>query len=156
MFVAGGRVDRAIRTMLDRQREKWPEMVAALHGVDDGEFQPWHAVRDKMPKAEGEVYVARDAEMEQRWDIVGYSLMDHGEGPFGVLYRPAPLSTVDVQLEQDPYDHPYGHGFEPYPATLVTTGLSLITIVTPDNDSPFGRRLMEALGRALVDHARTE
>jgi hypothetical protein len=39
---------------------------------------------------------------------------------------------------------------------LVATGLSLITIVTPDGESSFGRQLVAALERALVEHARLE
>ena len=154
VLLAGGRVDRAIRTMLDRLLDRWPDMVTAVDGVRDGVFQRWRMMRDLVPAGRGEVYVARDAAMERRWDKVGYSLMDNDEGPFGLLYRPTARSTLTVQLEEDPYDRP--HRFEPYRATLVATGLSLITIVTPDGGSPFGRRLVEALERALVEHARSE
>jgi hypothetical protein len=74
--------------------------------------------------------------LESRWDDLDYSLMEHDEGPFSVLYEPAACSAVDVQLEEDPYNHPYG--FQPYQARLIAAGLALVTIVTPDSDSPFG------------------
>jgi hypothetical protein len=154
VLLAGGRIDRAIRTMLDRLLDRWPDMLTAVDGVRDGVFQRWPMMRDLVPAGKGEVYVARDAAMERRWDEVGYSLMEHDEGPFALLYQPAARSTVELQLEEDPYDHPHGFQFEPYRATLVATGLSLITVVTPDAGNPFGRRLVEALEHALIEHAR--
>lgn len=47
-----------------------------------------------------------------------------------------------------------GFGFEPYAAILVTAGLSLVTIVTPDAESPFSRGLIDSLRQALTDQAR--
>ncbi|PYC63436.1 hypothetical protein C7C45_31840 [Micromonospora arborensis] len=112
-------------------------------------FLPWRKTRAEVPAGAGEVYVARDAEMERRWDDVGYSLMEHAEGPFSVLYEFASQPAVEIQLHEDPCER-RGFGFEPYPATLVTVGLSLVTIVTPDADSPFSRGLLNALKQALI------
>ncbi|MEV4496257.1 hypothetical protein AB0J84_11190 [Micromonospora arborensis] len=77
-------------------------------------------------------------------DDVGYPLMEHAEGPFAVLYGFASQSAVWIQLHEDPYGRS-GFDFEPHPATLVTVGLSLVTIVTPDADSFFSRGILDAL-----------
>ncbi|WP_327039675.1 hypothetical protein [Micromonospora maris] len=134
--------------MLDDLHGRWPNMLVAL----DGPFLPWRRTRAQVPAGAGEVYVARDAQMERRWDDVGYSLMEQGEGPFAVLYEPCRHPTVEIRLDEDPYDR-RGFGFEPYSATLVTAGLSMVTVVTPDADSPFSRGLIDALKQALVDQA---
>ncbi|MEV2240352.1 hypothetical protein [Micromonospora sp. NPDC049891] len=67
-----------------------------------------------------------------------------------VLSQPA----VEIQLNENPYQRT-GLGFEPYPATLVTAGLSLVTIVTPDAESHFSRGILDALRQALIGRANT-
>ncbi|MFI7576557.1 hypothetical protein [Micromonospora sp. NPDC049497] len=152
VLITSGPVDAGIRAMLDGLHRRWPDMLVALGGEYIGPFLPWRSTREQVPVGAGEVYVARDAEMERRWDDVGYSLMEHAEGPFAVLYQPASQPAVEIQLNENPYER-RGFGFEPYAATLVTAGLSLVTIVTPDADSPFSRGLLDALREALISHA---
>lgn len=144
-------VDAGIRAMLDDLNGIWPNMLVAFGGEHVGPL-PWRRTRAQVPAGADEVYVARDAEMERRWDDVGYSLMAQAEGPFAVLYQPSSQPAVEIELNEDPY-RPRGLGFEPYPATLVTAGLSLVTIVTPDADSPFSRGLIEALRQVLISQA---
>ncbi len=152
ILITGAPVDAGIRAMLDGLHGTWPSLVVALGGEHVGPFLPWRSRRGQVPAGTGEVYVARDAEMEQRWDDVGYSLMEQAEGPFAVLYQPASQPAVEIQLNDDPYERK-GFGFDPYPATLVTAGLSLVTVVTPDADSPFSRGIINALSQALISQA---
>lgn len=72
-----------------------------------------------------------------------------------MLYQPSPQPAIEVQLHEDPYNFGLGIRFEPYSATLVTAGLSLVTIVTPDDDSPFSRGLLDSLRQALISQAST-
>lgn len=153
VLVTGAPVDAGIRVMLDDLHGRWPNMLVALGGEHVGPFLPWRTTRARVPAGAGEVYVARDAEMERCWDDLGYSLMEHAEGPFAVLYQPSSQPAVEIQLNENPYER-RGFDFEPYPATLVTAGLSLVTIVTPDADSSFSRGLLDALRQALISQAR--
>ncbi|NGM14166.1 hypothetical protein [Verrucosispora sioxanthis] len=152
VLITGAPVDAGIRVMLDDLHGRWPNMVVALGGDHVGPFLPWRTTRAQVPAGAGEVYIARDAEMERRWDDLGYSLMEHAEGPFAVLYQSASQLAVEIQLNDDPYER-RGFGFELYPATLVTAGLSLVTLVTPDMDSPFSQSLLHALRQALISRA---
>ncbi len=38
-------------------------------------FLSWRRTREQVPAVAGKLCVARDAEMKQRWDDVGYSLL---------------------------------------------------------------------------------
>jgi hypothetical protein len=147
VLIAPGQAGPAVRTMLDEVHTRWPNMVAML----DDDFHPWPEVRDLLPPDHGEVYLARDPAMEREWDDTGYILMAGGEGPFAILYRPAgDPPTIQVRLNENPYPPSPGFRYDPYPATLVTPGLSLITIVTPDEESPFSQRLINSLTHALT------
>lgn len=152
VLITGAPVDAGIRAMLDDLHGRWPNMLVALGGKHVGAFLPWQRVRAQVPVGAGEVYVARDAEMERRWDDVGYSLMKKAEGPFAVLYESSGQPAIEIQLNENPYER-RDFGWEPYPAMLVTAGLSLVTIVTPDADSPFSRGLLDAFRRALATQA---
>ncbi|GAA4262744.1 hypothetical protein GCM10022255_101010 [Dactylosporangium darangshiense] len=44
--------------------------------------------------------------------------------------------------------------FEPYSATVVMAGLSLVTVVTRDEDSPFSQNIRSLLQRALISQVR--
>jgi len=148
VFITGVRVDDAIRAMLDDLHRRWPAMVVALTGTSHEGFAAWDSAR-QMPVGTGDVLVARDPQMERRWDDVGYRLMEGDEGPFAVLYEPVVPPLVEIQFNEDPY----GRGdftFDPYSATMVAAGLSLVTVVTPDADSPFSRRILDGLGQALI------
>lgn len=149
VFVARATVAGAVRKLLDDLHHQWPDMVVALTGTDDERFTPWQTARNNVPVGSGEVLVARDTHMEQRWEVAGYALMEHGEGPFAVLYQPSARPLIAIHLNEDPYDSTYG--FKPYPATLVAAGLSLVTVVTPDVDSPFSRQILERIRQALAD-----
>ncbi|MGI5176687.1 hypothetical protein ACQEVZ_10190 [Dactylosporangium sp. CA-152071] len=43
-----------------------------------------------------------------------------------------------------------GYRFDPYRATLVTAGLTLVTLVTPDLDSAFSQSLLAMLTEELA------
>ncbi|WP_405111654.1 hypothetical protein OG559_02000 [Micromonospora sp. NBC_01405] len=73
VLITGTPVDAGIRAMLDALHGRWPNMLVALGGEQLGPFLPWRKTRAQVPANAGEVYVARDAEMERRWDDVGYS-----------------------------------------------------------------------------------
>jgi hypothetical protein len=148
VFVTDSGAPQAVRAMLDGIARTWPDMIVAVTGVRGDEFAEWSTVRDELPEDAGELLVARDASMEARWDEVGYALMEGGEGPFALYYRRAPRPVVRVRLLDDPYEH--GSEFEPYEATMVSSGMYLVTIVTPGLDSPFSRGLLDLLRQALL------
>ncbi|WBC08707.1 hypothetical protein [Micromonospora sp. WMMA1947] len=102
VFITGAPVDAGIRVMLDDLHARWPNVLVALGGEHVGQFRPWRTTRAQMPAGAGEVYVARDAEMERRWDDLGYSLSEHAEGPSAVLYEFASQPAVEIQLNEDP------------------------------------------------------
>jgi hypothetical protein len=150
VIVTAAPVDSGIRTMLDELRRRWPSLRVALAG--GGAFTPWAIARHAMAANAGEILVARDARMEHRWDEEGYCLMEDGEGPFALLYQPAARPVVEVRFNDDPYGRE--SRFEPYSATVVMAGLSLVTVVTPDEDSPFSRNIRSLLQRALISQMR--
>ncbi|WP_203931235.1 hypothetical protein [Virgisporangium ochraceum] len=149
MFVTAAPVHVGIRGMLDDLHREWPDMVVAIG--ESGTFTRWAMARGVVPTGAGEVLVARDEGMEQRWDRDGWILMERDEGPFAVFYQPAPIPSVDIQFNDDPYGR--GFTFEPYGATMLTAGLFLVTVVTPDRDSPFTRQVLLRLQRALTSQA---
>ena len=153
VFIARTPVGAAVRAMLDGLHDRWPDMLVALgqgESSEMGPFLPWLRTRDAVPSDAGELYVARDAVMEQQWDAVGYSLVDGAEGPFAVLYQPTPRSAIAIRVDDEPYERD-GFRFEPYPATLITAGLTLITMVTPGEESLFSRDLLASLGQSLAE-----
>jgi hypothetical protein len=150
VFLASGSPAGAVRRLLDGRAGTWSQMIVAVNEVRDGAFRAWPELRDAIPVDRGEVLVARDAVMEQWWDESGYELNEEGEGPFAVLYRRAEPGRVDIELRQDPYGRDFGAPFQPYPATLVLAGLWLVTLVAPDPDSEFTKRLVKDLEAALV------
>ncbi|GLW29210.1 hypothetical protein [Actinoplanes regularis] len=151
VVIARTPVGAGVRAMLDGVHTSWPDMLVAIGEAET--FLPWLQTRRAIPAEAGELYVARDAAMEQEWDEVGYALMAGGEGPFAVLYQPSPQPTIAIRADENPYEH-RGFGFDPYAATLITTGLSLVTIVTPDEESPFSKNLRALLNRSIIDQLR--
>lgn len=149
VLLSGGRIDAGVRLMLDDLHRRWPHMVVSF-GMTNKTFLPWPKTRSDLPAGTGEVFVARDNQMRRRWDDVGYSL-EQDEGPFAVFYQPTGRSEVEIQLHEDPYNR--GFRFEPYPATLVTIGLSLVTMVTPDIESQFSQRILDMLRQVLIGQA---
>jgi len=150
MFVAGGRVELGVWALLQRQHARWPGLLVAVEGYREDAFVPWPVPPEVMPRRKGYVLVARDKDMLERWDDEGYSLMDGAEGPFQVVYEPASVPAVPVEMRWDPYDRGEGYGFSPYEATLVTAGLFLVTLVTPDVDSAFSQGLLSMLAEELA------
>ncbi|MEV4133042.1 hypothetical protein AB0J72_12850 [Dactylosporangium sp. NPDC049742] len=150
VFVVGGRVEMGVWAMLQRLHGRWPGMLVAVEGHREDAFVPWPVPREVMPFRAGYLLVARDKDMLDRWDDEGYSLMDGAEGPFQVVYEPASVPAVPVELHGDPYGRGGGYRFDPYRATLVTAGLFLVTLVTPDVDSAFSQGLLAMLGEELA------
>jgi hypothetical protein len=146
VFVTAAPVHVGIQAMLDDLHRQWPDMVVAIG--EAGAFTTWTVARAAVPTGAGQVLVARDELMEQRWDRDGWILMDRDEGPFALLYQPSPSPQVEVQFNEDPYNR--GFNFEPYSATMVMAGMSLVTVVTPDKDSPFTRQILLRLQQALI------
>jgi hypothetical protein len=151
VMIAPSPAGPGIRAMLDGMHTRWPGMLvgrseAKTAGI--GPFLPWLQARREVPAATGELYVARDLGMEKDWDEFGYDLREDGEGPFAVMYEPSLRSTTAICIKEEPYSD-RGFGFDPYDAVLVTAGLSLITMVTPDQESLFSRDLRSRLTRAL-------
>ncbi|WP_305784403.1 hypothetical protein [Symbioplanes lichenis] len=149
VIIARSPAGPGIRAMLDALHTRWPAMLvgrstAEETGIDP--FLPWPRARGDVAPEAGELYVARDATMEQDWDDYGYDLRPDGEGPFAVLYRPLPHPATTISLTEDPASRP-----DPYDAVLITAGLSLITVVTPDETSPFSRDIHDRLTRAFIE-----
>ncbi|MWK34701.1 hypothetical protein GEV43_12030 [Actinomadura sp. J1-007] len=65
-----------------------------------------------------------------------------------LAYEPCPASRLRMLALNDPYCRT-GFAYEPYETTLIATGLSLITIVTPDHDSDFSVHAIDALATSL-------
>jgi hypothetical protein len=150
VLVAAGPVADALRRLLDDLYREWPQMLVAAEELQAGAFLPWVAARGTLPATQGELLVARDEAMLRRWENDGYSLMERGEGPFMLAYQPAGRTATEIHFQEDPYGRPAGFLFEPYPATLIASGFSLVTVVTPDAESLFSRGLVTRLQQALT------
>lgn len=151
VMIARSPAGPGIQAMLDSMHGRWPDMLVGSSEVGAsgiGPFLPWLEARGDVPAESGELYVARDAGMEKDWDDFGYDPREDGEGPFALLYGPSPRSSTTISFEEDPYGD-RGFRFDPYEAVLITAGLALITIVTPDEEGSFSRDLRDRLTRAL-------
>ena len=90
-----------------------------LVAFDVGPLLPWSSVRAQAPVGAGEVYVARDAMM----------------GPSALLFAPSSQPTVEIQLNENPYQRD-GIGFQPHPATIACPrSTSARYAGTPSNSS---------------------
>lgn len=137
----------AIRRLLDRRLEAWPDMRVDLHG--DG-FAAWSQLRElDLPEA-GEVLVARDQAMEEAWDEHGYDLPGKEEGPFTLMYQPCTAARFTVTVTSDPYAPDSGFGFAPYPAYAIGSALHLVTVVTPSTMKDFSAGVVEGLMAEFV------
>jgi hypothetical protein len=123
----------------------WSSMLVQVSGGPRTPFSSWG--REGRLPVEGEVLVARDERMCADWDEDGYALDASGEGPFAVYYQRAGREHLRVALLEDPYRRE-GFGFAPFEATLVGA-MALVTLVTPDAESPFCRELRDGLESAL-------
>ena len=143
VLMAPGPAAPGIARFLDRWRERWPGLLVGVDGITADACVPWTPGELTLPPESGEVSVVRDEQMDDFWEAEGYALDRHGEGPFLLLYRPCPRQGVRATVLDDPYDH--GTGFRPYETVLASGGMSLVTVVTPDDDSPFSRDVVSTL-----------
>lgn len=138
---AGGPVGRFLRRW---SSDPWPAMRVS---IDDSPFLPF-AEHAAPPPDRAEILLAADDRMVSAWDEEGYHLSPSGDGPLMLAYEPCPASRLRMLALDDPYRRT-GFAYEPYEATLVAKGISLVTIVTPDQDSDFSIRAIDALATSL-------
>jgi len=151
VLVVPGDAEDVLRDFLDDLWDAWPSLVVSISTTDgDNAFAPWADVRTGSPQSWTDALVARDEEMRRRWDEDGYSLDDRGEGPIALYRAPAPWRELTVLALEDPYARDDGMGYEPYPVTFTGSVFSLITLVTPDAESPFSVSVLSRLKTALV------
>ena len=148
VVVTAGRPGPAIGRFLTEWGSQWPDMQVSAGDPAEPPFITWRDAGPALPETRGEVLVARDERMLSDWDEHGYALPGSAVGPFFLLYQPCPAPRFRAQVQQDPYVT--GMRFDPYPVTIVGTGLSLITIVTPDEDSEFSRSVIDGMIAALA------
>ncbi|WP_067503466.1 hypothetical protein [Actinoplanes sp. TFC3] len=143
VVVLAGDPAAVVRRFLDAWSERWPGLRVAV-GVDDSApFEPWAG--GMVATGREEILVARDEDMEVFWDEHGYALDATGEGPFAIYYSPyGPRSSKVLALE-DPYNHGDGFAYEPYEMLVAGRGMSLLTLVTPDEAKEFSATLLDAL-----------
>jgi hypothetical protein len=79
-------------------------------------FRDWDGTAVLSPGPE-EILIARDEAMESHW----------------------------VLALQDPYDHGDGFIYEPYEMVVVGFGLTLLTVVSPDDTDEFTATIIERL-----------
>jgi hypothetical protein len=132
----------AVGRFLDAVAVLWPDMHVS---VTDEPFEPWPR---PLPATKTVVLVARDNAMVDGWDDGGYALDHTGEGPFAIWYG-SEVVPVRVTLQENPFG-PSEFGFDPYDA-MVTGGFSMITIVTPDAESPFSNRIRGSLADVVMN-----
>ncbi len=150
VVVVGAEPMEAVRKFLDRWSERWPGMRVAVEGADESGFLPWSRGRLDLPVGTGEALVVRDVAMEAAWDEKGYVRDELGEGPVAIYYRPFARRTAQVLAMQDPYDHGDDFIFEPYPMLMVAKGLSLVTVVTPDEAPDFTADVVETFADCVA------
>ena len=147
VIISPGDPAEGLRSFLETWHDRWPDMRTAVDGVLASEFFRWSQVRPELPSGSGEVLVARDPGMSEDWDEHGYRLGFDGEGPFHLLYRPAPRQSLRMLALQDPYEQP--GEFDPYEVRLAGTRLSLVTVVLPDGDGTFADEVLDAVVQGL-------
>ncbi|TDB86330.1 hypothetical protein E1264_18340 [Actinomadura sp. KC216] len=138
---------RAVRRFVDRLHRDRPDLRVAVEPGDDPSFRRWGPDRD-IPAGRAEVLVAEDEEMVQRWDEDGYYLSPTGTGPLMISFEPCRVPRLTARVLENPYGD-NGLGFTPYDVTLIGTDLHLVTIVTPDAESPFSTSVIDRLTEDL-------
>jgi hypothetical protein len=83
--------------------------------------------------------------MESHWDEHGYTPDTTGQGPFAIYYRPFARRTTEVLALEDPYEHGDHFRYEPYEMVVVGSGLTLLTVVSPDGAEEFTGTILEGL-----------
>ncbi|MEV0806663.1 hypothetical protein [Micromonospora sp. NPDC050200] len=109
-------------------------MSVLAEGVEGG-FAEWSAGA-QMPARRGEVLLAKNRDMELRWERDGY-FIEGDEGPVAILYEPAASPSMTMLAIDDPYCRGGSFLYEPYEVTLLGRGMSLVTLVTPQDSSLF-------------------
>lgn len=144
VVVVPGRASVVVECFLECWRGRWPGLRVAVDTDETGaEFSPWLPGRHRLPDGPADVLVSRDAGMEEFWDAEGYALDGKREGPVAFFYQLARWRALKLTTLEDPY--PYeGCRHEPYPVTLAGAEFSLVTIVTPDEESDFSRSVLDA------------
>jgi hypothetical protein len=139
----------AAREFLDTWAARWVDMRICVTTADDSEFIGWPAARASVPDEEGELLIVRDADMESAWDEHGYQVPGSTEGPIAILYQPCTARVFSVTARSDPYARDALFRFDPYDVLVVGSGLTLVTIVTPDTDSEFSKTAIDKLVSSL-------
>ncbi|WP_285631974.1 hypothetical protein [Lentzea sp. NBRC 102530] len=148
VLLAAGRAGPAVGRFLEQWGRGWPDMRISVGDPAQPPFVSWRDTRPDVPEACGEVLVARDERMVSDWDDHGYEIPGSAAGPFALLYQPCPAPQFEALVQRDPYAR--GLPFDPHPVTVVATDLSLITIVTPDDDSEFSQSVINGVIAALA------
>ncbi|MBE1461548.1 hypothetical protein [Kibdelosporangium phytohabitans] len=148
VLLTAGRVGPAIGRFLEHWGRVWPDMRISAGDPAQPPFVAWRDTRPDIPEACGEVLVVEDERMLSDWDDHGYEIPGSTVGPFALLYQPCPAPQFEALVQRDPYDR--GLPFDPYPVVVVATDLSLITIVTPDDDSEFSQSVVDGVIAALA------
>ncbi|MEV8438252.1 hypothetical protein AB0425_12810 [Actinosynnema sp. NPDC051121] len=148
VVLAAARPGPALGRFLERWGRGWPDMRVSAGDPARSPFVTWRDERPVLPEARGEVLVARDERMLSDWDEHGYEVPGSSAGPFALLYEPCPAPRFPALAQEDPYAR--GALFDPYQITIVGAALSLVTIVTPDEDSEFSRRVIDGVIDALA------
>ena len=139
-----GPASAVVERFLGSWLSRWPQLRCASGADDsDGVFSPWVPGRVGTSTDRSGLLIARDEGMEANWDRSGYALDEHGEGPLALYYQPVGWQSLPMVPRKDPYGRA-GFRYEPYDITVVGTGLSLFTLVTPD-DSAFTRAALATL-----------
>ena len=148
VWVFAGDPAAVVGRFLTAWSQTWPGMVVAVGRQNNEPFVPWDDRTVRLSPGTEEVLVARDLEMTTRWDEDGYASDATGLGPFAIYYRPYARRTTEMLALQDPYEHDFV--YEPYPVVVVGAGLSLLTIVTPDDAGAF----RQTIAQHLIDQVR--
>ncbi|MFU8872888.1 hypothetical protein [Micromonospora sp. SL4-19] len=148
VLVARGPVNGMFASLLDDLSVRWPDLRFSALPPGHVSFSRWRGQVSDLPEDRADLLVAVDEGMLDHWEECGYELRGDGCGPFGVLYRPAPWSTLPIKFIADPYEHGIGI-FEPYDGILVGGGYHLVTVVTPDEDSEFSQQLLRSITRHM-------
>ncbi|TVT38045.1 hypothetical protein FNH05_24685 [Amycolatopsis rhizosphaerae] len=148
VLIAAGPAGPAVTRLLNQWARHWTDMRVALVDHDDSGFREWSSTRQDLPQRQGTILVARDDDMVADWDEHGYKIPDSPEGPFSLLYEPCPARVFSALVKEDPYAR--NGRFEPYDAAIVGHNLTLVTIVTPDEQSDYSRSIIDAAVSALA------
>ncbi len=145
VLITAQRPGPAITKFLDGWTARWVNMRVAITGADDSDFVDWLEVRASIPVDDGELLIVRDADMETAWEEHGYQIPGSAEGPLAILYQPCPARVFSVKAISDPYARDTQFKFEQYGVIVAGSGLTLMTVVTPDTDSKFFRDVIDSL-----------